>query len=101
MDQIDWVRNLFQQVWDAGQALEPIEWVAVLLAILVGQATLLLRAARRRSGAAVAQQFDEITTRLNMVIFELRQIRGAYGQDAEEDDDDVSDMAEKFSPAAE
>ena len=100
MDQIDWVGNLVQQAWDVGRALEPIEWVAVLLAILVGQATLLLRAARRRSGDAAAQQVDEITTRLNMVIFELRQIRGAYGQESEADEA-ASDMAEEFSTAAE
>ncbi len=100
MDQIDWVRSLVQQVWDIGRTLEPIEWVAVLLAILVVQATLLLRSARRRPGTAVAQQFDEITTRLNMVIFELRQIRGAYGNESE-DDGEQADLAEEYTPAAE
>lgn len=101
MDQLGWVGTLVQQVWDAGRALEPIEWVAILLAILVVQATLLLRSARRRSGSAVNQQVEEITTRLNMVIFELRQIRGAYGQEPDDEEEHVGDLAQEYHTAAE
>jgi len=106
VEQIEQVRGFLQQVWDLGWALEPMEWVAILLAILVVQTTLILRSARRRSGVAAAQQFDEITTRLNMVIFELRQIRGAYAASDEFDeegteDDSADGPAENFKYAAE
>lgn len=104
MEQLEWARDLALRMWDLGKGLDVINWVAILLAILVVQTTFILRSARRRSGAAITQQFEEINTRLNMVIFELRQIRGAYSTDEDLDEDDDSaagEDARDFKVAAE
>lgn len=74
---MDTVRSLLQQAVDITTAISVAEWSAILLAVLVIQAGLILRRLNRKSDRVMLEQFAEVNTRLNMLIFETRRAAAA------------------------
>lgn len=97
---MDVAREWALAVWGIVSSFEPGDWSAILLAILVVQGWLIVRRVTNRSDQLLRREFAEVNTRLNMVIFELRQIRGAYGPQGEQYDQQMAED-EQYSAAAE